>query len=374
MAFCAAIATAVTVSACGSGMPGNAVVQIGSATISMAALDHWTVVANDGSQLQSGTKASPAPIPPDYTACIAGQEKTAGNTAASKTPVAVASDKATCESDFEGTLMPEVLNYLIPRMWIQGEAYDRGIHVTQKQVDNSFALARKNTSSPSLSTAADLRAFEAASGETLQDLRWDTLVQLETDKVELQVEKKADKISEAAIASYYAKHQSLYVTPETRNIHLVLVSSLATANKVRSLLAGGESYAVVAKAYSTDPTSKAAGGAMVGVTTSELTAALSAKVFAAAVGVLSGPVKTAFGYYVFTVDKVVPSQKETFAKAKASIKTALQQKAVTAAENALQTNFTKKWAPRTVCRSGYQVATYCSNPPKSGSTSATGAT
>src|ERR1700683_2136986 len=101
MAFCAAIATAVTVSACGSGMPGNAVVQIGSATISMAALDHWTVVANDGSQLQSGTKASPAPIPPDYTACIAGQEKTAGDTAASKTPVVVASDKATCESDFE---------------------------------------------------------------------------------------------------------------------------------------------------------------------------------------------------------------------------------------------------------------------------------
>src|ERR1700691_6037090 len=135
MAFCAAIATAVTGRACGSCIPGHAVVQIGSATISMAALDHWIVVANDGSQLQAGTKASPAPIPPDYTACIAGQEKADGGGATSKTPTAVAADKWTCESDFEGTLMPEVLNYLIPRLWIQGEAYDRGIHVTQKQVD-----------------------------------------------------------------------------------------------------------------------------------------------------------------------------------------------------------------------------------------------
>ena len=373
MAFCAAIATAVTVSACGGGMPGNAVVQIGSATISMAALDHWVTVANDGTQLQDGTKAAPAPIPPDYTACIAGQEKSAGDTAASKTSEAVAADKTTCESDFQGTLMPEVLDYLIPRLWIQGEAYDRGIHVTQKQIDASFAAARKSATDPSLKTAAELRAFEAASGETIQDLRWDTLVQLETDKVEVQVEKKADKVSEAKIASYYAKHQSLYTTPETRNIHLVLVSSLATANQVKSLLAGGESYATVAAKYSKDPTSKAAGGAMVGVTTAELTSALSAKVFAASVGVLTGPVKTAFGYYVFTVDKIIPATKETFAKAKASIKTALQQKQVTAAENALQSEFTKKWAPRTVCRTGYQVATYCSNPPKTGSTGSTSA-
>jgi foldase protein PrsA len=374
MAFCAAIATAVTVSACGSGMPGNAVVQIGSATISKATLDHWVTVANDGVQLQSGTKATAAPIPPDFTACIAAQEKSAGNTAASKTPASVASFKATCQSTFTGTLMPEVLDYLIPRMWIQGEAYDRGIHVTQKQVSKSFATARKSATDPSLSTAADLRKFEAASGETLSDLRWDTRVQLETDKVELAVEKKADKIGAAEIASYYAKHQSLYVTPETRNIHLVLVSTLATANKVRSLLASGESYAVVAKEYSKDPTSEANGGAMVGVTTSELTAALSAKVFAASAGVLTGPLKTAFGYYVFTVDKIIASKKETFAKAKASIKTALQKKAVTAAENALQSDFTKRWAPRTVCRTGYQVATYCSNPPKSTSTGSTSAT
>ena len=75
MAFCAAIATAVILGACGSGMPGNAVVQIGQATISSAALDHWLAVANDSSQTQTGTKAPALPLPPDYTACIRPQRE-----------------------------------------------------------------------------------------------------------------------------------------------------------------------------------------------------------------------------------------------------------------------------------------------------------
>jgi len=371
MAFCAAIATAVTLGACGSGLPGNAVVQIGSATISMAAFDHWLTVANDGSQVTSGAKASPAPIPPDYTACIAAAEKAAGDTAASKAPAAVAADKSTCESDFQSTLLPEVLDYLILRMWIQGEAYDRGIHVTAKQVMASFESARKASSNPSLESAAALRKFEAASGETLGDLLWDTRADLLADKIELQIEHTADKVTEAQIVNYYKAHKSKYETPETRNIDLVLVSTAAEADKVKGLLQGGASYATVAKRYSIDTTSKAAGGAMVGVTTAELTPQLSTQVFAAKAGVLTGPVKTAFGYYVFTVNKINPSTTETFAQAKASIKTTIQQQQVTKAENALQPDLTKKWAPRTVCRSGYQVATYCSNAPKSSSTGST---
>jgi hypothetical protein len=208
MAFCAAIATAVALGACGGGLPGNAVVQIGSATITNAEFVHWLSVANDGVQLQSGTKAPALPVPPDYAACIAGQQQSAGDTAATKTPTEVSSFKATCVSEFQ-TLMPEVLDYLIPRLWIQAEAYRDGIRVTQKQVTTNFQTARKTATDPSLKTAKELAAFEAASGETLADLRWDTLVQLLTDKLELNVEKKADKVSAAAISSYYAKHPSL---------------------------------------------------------------------------------------------------------------------------------------------------------------------
>jgi len=370
MAFCAAIATAVILGACGSGIPGNSVVQIGQATISSAALNHWVEVANDSTQTQTGAKAPPLPLPPDFTACVTDQEKTAGNTAASTSASQIAIYKQTCQTNYS-TLVTEVLNFLIPQMWVQGEAAVRGFHVTDKQVNTAYDTAIRSASPP-LSTPKELDAFLAASGETVADLKWRTRVNLLGNKIANAVQKQAGKVTDAQIAAYYKKNQAQYTTPETRDIHLVLVSSLATAQKVRSLLASGQSYATVAAKYSVDATSKARGGQMLGVSGGELTPQLSAKVFAAKTGVLSGPVKTAFGDYVFTVDAVHASKTESFAQAKASIKALLSQQQSSAAQTKLQTDLTKTWTPQTTCRQGFTVP-YCANNPK-GSTTATGAT
>ena len=37
-----------------------------------------------------------------------------------------------------------MLDFLIPEMWIQGEAVDRGVHVTHKQVERSYEQERKS--------------------------------------------------------------------------------------------------------------------------------------------------------------------------------------------------------------------------------------
>jgi parvulin-like peptidyl-prolyl isomerase len=372
MAFIAAIATAVSLGACGSGLPGNAVVQIGQATINTTALDHWLTVANDSSQVSNGAKAAALPLPPDFTACIKAQQQSAGNTAASHSAGEIATFKQTCQNNY-GTLVTEVLNYLIPRLWVEGEAASRGIHVTPKQIDAAYQQELK-TSNPSLKTPAQLRHFLAASGQTVNDLKWLTAVNLLVNKIEQQVQHQAGKVTPQQISSYYQKNHAQYQTPETRDLHLVLVSSPATAQKVHSLLASGQSYASVASQYSVDSTSKANGGAMKGVSSSELTPQLSTKVFAAKPGVLSDPVKTAFGYYVFTVDAVNAAKTQSLEQASASIKALLSQQKVSAAESGFQSEFTKKWAAQTNCREGYQVATYCKNPPPKGSTTATGAT
>jgi foldase protein PrsA len=370
MAFCAAIATAVSLGACGSGLPGNAVVQIGQATISTAALTHWLTVANDSSQTSGDTKAPPLPVAPDFAACIKGAEKAAGNTAASRSPGQVSIDRSTCQTNYS-TLVTEVLDFLIPQMWVEGEAADRGIHVTQKEIDAALKTALKGATPP-LTTTKALDAYLAASGETVDDLKWRTRVNLLGNKIALSVEHKAEKVDPAAIGAYYRKHLSQYTTPSTRDIHLVLVTSAATAQTVRGLLAGGESYATVAAKYSVDATSKARGGEMLGVSGAELTPQLSAQVFAAKAGVLTGPVKTAFGYYVFTVDAIHPSKVLSLKLESASIKTLLSNQQVQAAETKLQNGLMKTWKPRTVCREGYTVPD-CSNSPK-GSTTASGAT
>jgi hypothetical protein len=365
MAFCAAIATAVTVGACGSGMPGNAVVQIGNATITKAAVIHWLAIDNDASQVQSDTKAPPLPLPPDYTACVAAQQAATSVHSAGQT----ATFKASCDTNYH-TLLNDVLNYLIGEYWLQGEAYDRHVHVSAASVTKTFKQERK-LAKPPLATAAEMNSFLAASGQTLKDLTWRTMVQLETNKIQLQVEKAHEKVTKAQIAAYYDKHKTQFGTPETRDLHLVLVSSAAAAQKVHSLLAGGASYATVAPKYSVDPNTKSKGGVMLGVYSGELTPALNTKIFAASVGALSDPVKTAFGYYVFTIDKIIPAKAQTLAQATAAIRSQLSQGQIQAAETALQAQLQKKWQPRTSCRSGYVVSNCAGQ--STGPTGATGA-
>jgi foldase protein PrsA len=366
MAFCAAIATAVVIGACGSDIPGNAVAQVGDASITTAALNHWLVVANNSNQVSTGIAAPPLPLPPDFKACIAAQRKQASSATASTSTL-----KTLCGQNYQA-LLTQVLNYLIQTIWIQGEAIDRGVSVTPAQVEKSYEQERK-LSTPPLTTPAALKTFLAKSGQTIDDLKWRTRLNLLVNKIEAKVQKDASKVTPAQIAAYYKAHRAQYVTPETRNLHLVETSSQATAAKVKSLLSTGSSYATVAPKYSIDPTTKSVGGKMLGVSPSELNAQLSAAVFAAKPGTLSWPVKTAFGYYVFTVDTVTPSSLQSVKTASTTIKALLTQQQVTKAEAALQADFSKKWTARTNCRSGYVVAPSCSNAPKA-ATGSTGAT
>ena len=94
MAFCAAIATAVILGACGSGIPGNAVVQIGDATITKAALDHWLAVANDSNQVSTGDEGAAAAAAARLHGLRRAQRRRPA--ARPRRPSQIATCKATC--------------------------------------------------------------------------------------------------------------------------------------------------------------------------------------------------------------------------------------------------------------------------------------
>lgn len=364
-AFCATAASVVLLAACGSSIPGNAIVRVGDATVSKAAFDHWLIVANNSNYVGSSTAAPPTPIPPDYTACVnnARAQAIAGG---STTVPSAATERATCASDYS-SLEQTVTSFLAQAIWVQGEAVDRGVHVSTKQVNAEY----KKLIKADFPTSPSFKTFEEQSQETVADLKWRVMLNLLENGIRAKATKASKDVSAAAVHAYYESHLSSYGTPERRNIHLVLVASAATAAKVRSLLAGGASYATVAKQYSTDTTSKSAGGQLLGVQKGEETLAFSNAIFAAKKGVLSGPVKTPFGYYVFTVDAITPATQQTFAQAKKKIRATLVSNRQSAELTKLGTDFTKKWQPRTQCRTGYIVSGICANAPAS-STGSTG--
>jgi foldase protein PrsA len=367
VACIAAIATAVGVGACGgssASVPSGDVAVVGNYKISLAQFDHWLLVANDSQYVNTGETPVALPKPPDYTACIASERARAAKGTSTSTL------KGLCSTSYTTRLMPAAVAFLAEAAWFQGEAVDRHLTVTTAAALKAWD-AQKAQEFP---TATKLDDFLSESGYTVSDLEYVERLNLLQQAILKQVEAKAGKVGKAQIASYYKAHLAQYSEPERRNIELVLAKTAATAAKVKSLLSGGASFATVAKKYSIDTTTKANGGVADGVEQGEETPALNTAVFAAPTGKLEGPIKTAFGYYVFQVTEAIPKTVESLKEASATIKEQLAQTDENAAVDKLRTSFTKKWKARTTCASGYLTSEVCANAPATSSTGTSGTT
>src|SRR6478609_6555765 len=93
----------LALSACGdSGVPGNAVVDIGGDTIKSSTFDHWLQVAATTQQQQTGaTGAATIPDPPNFTKCVAAKKKTATKPAKGQPNPTDATYKAQCKQEYD---------------------------------------------------------------------------------------------------------------------------------------------------------------------------------------------------------------------------------------------------------------------------------
>ena len=143
--------------------------------------------------------------------------------------------------------------------------------------------------------------------------------------VQKLVAKHSTTVTPAQISAYYNSHLSQFGSQETRNMEIVLTKTQAQALAAKKALESGQSWAAVAKKYSTDPTTKNTGGVLNGVTKQQQDATLANASFAAPVNKLVGPIKGQFGYYVFEVTKINPATQQTLAQATPLIKQQLSQ-------------------------------------------------
>lgn len=341
----------VGLSACGGGIPGNAVVQVGGNSITKTTYDHWISVAAASSATTTGTVAKPVvPEPPAYTACIAHLEATAAKPAKGQAKPTAAQLKSECEQQYK-SLQQEVLGFLISSEWVLGEGNSLGVKVSDKEVKKQFETIK----SQQFPKPAEFEKFLATSGQTVSDLLLRVKLNLLSSKIQQHVVKSKGTPTEAQIAKYYNENKSRFGTPEKRNLRIILTKTEAQAASAKKEVESGKSFASVAKKVSIDPTSKANGGLLSGVTKGQEEKALDEAVFAAKKGVLSGPVKTPFGYYVFEVLSTTAGNQQSLAQAKSSIK---QQLTATQQQTALSKfvkEFKKKWTSKTECRTGYMV-------------------
>jgi foldase protein PrsA len=360
----------LALTACGGGVPSNAVVQVGSNPITKTTFEHWLSVAAASSATTATAKtAKPVvPDPPDYTECIAHLEATAAKPAKGAAKPTAAELKSECEQQYT-SLKQEVLGFLISSEWVIGEASHLGVNVSDAEVKKEFEKI-KNEQFPK---AAEFEKFLATSGQTVSDLLLRVKLNMLSSKIQKKIAAGKGSPSKAEIEKYYKENPSRFGTPEKRNVSIILTKGEAEAKKAKQEIESGKSFASVAKKSSIDPTSKASGGELKGVVKGQEEAALNTAIFSAPLNKLSGPVKTPFGYYIYEVKSSTPGTQQTLKESEASIK---QQLTATSQQSALSKfvkEFKKTWTAKTDCRAEYVVMD-CKQykAPKTSSTSSTG--
>jgi parvulin-like peptidyl-prolyl isomerase len=343
LALCALTALVAVGVGCG-GVPGNAVATVDGNAIDKDAFNHWMTVAAK----TSGQPNASVPDAPDYTKCVEQKKKSTPKPKKGETAPTDDQLKAQCKQEYEA-LRDQVMQLLTSFQWIEGEAKEQGITVSDAEVKKSFDQQKKQ----SFPKEADYQKFLKDNGQTEKDILERVKLDLLSNKIRDKVIKGKDKVTDAQIKDFYDKNKDRFAQPERRDLRIVLTKTEAKANQAKAALDSGQSWKTVAKKYSIDEASKAQGGKLPAQAKGTLEKALDQGVFSAKKGDITGPVKTQFGWYVFEVDKITKATQQSLEQAKETIRQTLASQNQQKALDKFVSDFQKKWKDRTECQDGY---------------------
>jgi foldase protein PrsA len=357
---------AIAVSACGgNNVPGNAVANVDGTLITTANFNHWLGIAAR-SQNPTGGPVS-VPDAPTFAKCVAAKQKAQPKPAKGQKPPTAAQLKAQCKQEYDG-LRDQVMQFLVSAQWIQGEADDQGIKISNADVQKKFQQTKKQ----SFPKESDYQKFLKQSGMNQDDILFRVKLDALSSKIRDKVTKGTTKVTDAQITTYYNKNKKRFAQPERRDLRIVLTKTKAQADAAKKALESGQSWKAVAKKYSTDQSTKNNGGQLLAVTKGQQDRTFENAAFKAPKSKVFGPVKTQFGYYVFEVTKITPASQQSLSQAKSTIKQLLASQNQQKALNSFVKDFQKKWKDRTNCRKGF-ITQDCSNAPKPKKTTSTAA-
>jgi foldase protein PrsA len=338
---------------CGNDVPAGAVAKVGDATITQDEFDKWLNTAAKGTA-QGGTAV--VPDPPDFTKCVAAK---------AKTPVPKDQKEPTdeqlkkkCKAEYDA-LKREVMQFLIQAEWVQQEAAEQDIKVTDKEIEKSFEDQKKQA----FPNEKQYKEFLASSGMTEEDILFRVKLDQLQQKLTQKVTEDSKKVSDEDISAYYEKNKKRFAQPERRDLRVVLTKTEAKATQARKALASGQPFKKVVKQYSIDEASKSQAGLLPAVSEGQQEKAFDEAIFQAKKGKLEGPVETQFGWYVFKVEKVTKASQQTLEQSKETIKNLLRSQRQQKALDEFIKSFREDYKDQTDCADDYRVAE-CKNAPK----------
>jgi foldase protein PrsA len=357
LALSAFFVVATVLAACGSSsdsVPSDAVANVDGTPITKADYEKWAAITAKGSA-QSGA-AVVVPDPPTFTRCIEALRSQSRPVRGQPAPTDVTL-RAQCRQQNE-QLVQQTMGTLIQNAWIEKEAKEQGVTVSDAEVQRQLAATKRQ----SFPTAKAYQRFLKQSGMTEADVLERVRTQALAAALTRKIQSSAAPVTDAQVQSYYDRNRPQFAVPERRDVQLILTRTGAQANAAKSAIQGGTSWAAAARQYSTDAASKATGGVLRGVTQGQQDRAFDQAAFSAKKDVIVGPVKGQFGYYLLRVTTITPARQTPLADARAQIRALLAQQGTQQKMSTFVRDFQERWKGKTNCRDGY-IVQLCKNAP-----------
>lgn len=257
------------------------------------------------------------------------------------------------------SLLDQAMQELLLAIWVEGEAGDRGITVSQEEIDAELERIKEE----SFADEAEFQQFVERSQFTDEDVNNQVKLTLLRDQLEATIVPEKPEIADDEVEDFYEANIESFEQPASRDVRVVLNSSEGKVDEAKASLEADDSDAnwqKVAAEFSQDQASKDRGGLLEGLVAGQGDPQLEEQAFTAAEGELVGPFSTDRGFYLVQVVGVTEASTQPLEEAQATIKQQLASSRQQQIAADFQTDFVDKWTQRTVCD---EVATVqlCSN-------------
>jgi parvulin-like peptidyl-prolyl isomerase len=251
-------------------------------------------------------------------------------------------------------LKETALGELLDSVWIQGQAEEMGISVSDKEV----AKELKKLKAQAFKTEKQYEEFLKEAHYTQADVDQRVRVQILSTQIQEQVGGEEPVPSKREIQAYYdAAKASQYTQEEKREARALTFKDKATAEKAKAELEKDDSTGAWKKlgGKSSNASAKKTGGLVNDTAEGTTPEPLHAALFAAPQGQVEGPLHTNTGYQVFEVLTITPEKVQSLEEVKSQISTQLAEQKKQQTFSAFVRSYGSRWKSRTFCASGYTI-------------------
>jgi len=291
-------------------------------------------------------------VPDDAVAVVDGEELTEEDFGLRFAQVATSQglEEPPPEDDPQyDTIRNEALGQAIQEIWLEGEAAERGIEVSDREVEQQIQTVREQQGLTSE------KAFQNAlnqAGLTEETLRPQIKLDLLSTRIQEDLTEEAGETPDEVVEEFYDANAESFAQPETRDVRVIVNKDEAQAQEAFDRLSeddSDENWETVARELSTDPSSKNTGGLREGVTEGTFPAEVDSAVFAASEGELEGPIQGGANYYVFRVDAVNEGGTQPFDEVREQLAQQVNSQYQQQYLQSFISDYRDLWTERTVC-------------------------